>query len=150
LGADEVLLKYQGLDGEIRRTKIVFNPMPNELEHNSARYRLSLCSNQSISIFVVLSCDPPHEKPTAFFKAMTAARRETRAAGRDYHRRAAELEAQVAKLAGGLRRMRGRSPGDGGSLPLRWSPVLECPESQRCGCRYFLKPRRSALPRRKA
>src|SRR6478752_3665819 len=97
-GTDKVLLKYQGLDGEIRRTKIVFNPMPNELEHNSARYRLSLCSNQSISIFVVLSCDPPHEKPTAFFKAMTAARRETRAAGRDYHRRAAELEAQVAKL----------------------------------------------------
>ena len=81
--ADEVLLKYQGLDDEIRRTKIVFDPMPNELGHNAAHYRLSLRCNQSMSIFVVLSCDPPHEKPTAFFKAMTAARRETRAAGRD-------------------------------------------------------------------
>ena len=77
-GADEVLLKYQGLDGEIRRTKIVFDPMPSELGHNAARYRLSLRCNQSISIFVVLSCDPPHEKPTAFFKAMIAARRDAR------------------------------------------------------------------------
>jgi glycogen debranching enzyme len=81
--ADKVLLKYQGLDGEIRRTKIVFNPMPSELGHNAACYRLSLRCDQSMSIFVVLSCDPPHEKPIAFFKAMIAARRETRAAGRD-------------------------------------------------------------------
>jgi glycogen debranching enzyme len=80
--SDEVLLKYEGLDQEVRRTKIIFDPAPSEIKPYSARYQLSLVPQQSLAIFVALVADASDGRSTTFFKGMLAARRETRAATR--------------------------------------------------------------------
>ena len=82
IGANDVLLAYEGLDHVVRRTKIAFDPTPNSLESNLAHYRISLTPAQSITIFVSLECDPAEARPRNFFRSMIAAKRETRTATR--------------------------------------------------------------------
>ncbi len=82
-GADRVLLDYEGLDGKTRRTSLLFDPAPTELESGSATYRLDLAPAQSVSIFVVIACNArEHATSLPFFKAMVAARRDLKAATR--------------------------------------------------------------------
>ena len=80
---DVVLLNYEGLDSSVRRTKIVFDPAPIEIERHVARYRLNLEPHQSAAIFVELVCNPESEQPRNFFKALLASRRESRAGTRN-------------------------------------------------------------------
>ncbi|MBV8747559.1 MAG: amylo-alpha-1,6-glucosidase, partial [Xanthobacteraceae bacterium] len=80
---DAVLLNYEGLDKSVRRTKIVFDPTPIEIEQHVARYRLNLEPHQSAAIFVELVCNPEREQPRNFFKALLASRRESRTGTRN-------------------------------------------------------------------
>lgn len=77
---DHVILGYQGLDGQTRRTKLTFDPRPAKLTRNQAAYHLHLLPGQADHIFVTVSCDAPEEKPLAFLRALTTARRELRRA----------------------------------------------------------------------
>ena len=83
IGPDAVLLNYEGLDGVLRQTKVVFDPAPNTLEHHTARYQLTLAPNQVAAIFLALACGPAETWKPNFFKGLLAARRETRAATRN-------------------------------------------------------------------
>jgi glycogen debranching enzyme len=79
----DVLMRYEGLDGKTRRTTLLFDPAPTRLEQHQASYGLKLAPKQSVSIFLVVECDrPKRAKPRRFFRAMIAARRELRAATR--------------------------------------------------------------------
>jgi glycogen debranching enzyme len=79
----QVLLQYQGLDNEVRSTRVRFEPAPTRLSDRAAAYRVTLESKQSLAIFVTMECDPPEDSACMpFFPAMIASRRALRAASR--------------------------------------------------------------------
>jgi glycogen debranching enzyme len=81
VGADRAQLQYEGLDGQMRQTTLIFHPEPSKLEDHSAFYRLALAPKQSYAIFVSIECSPPDAgKQLAFFHAMVLARRTLKAA----------------------------------------------------------------------
>jgi glycogen debranching enzyme len=83
VGAHEVVLTYDGLDGKTRRTTLIFDPPPTEIKQDGASYQLVLEPHESTSFFVAIACDrPQHAAPLFFFKAMYSARRSLRAATR--------------------------------------------------------------------
>ena len=80
-GPQEVLLRYEGLDKKVRRTTILFDPVPTRLAQGAASYRLELAPKQSVPIFLVVECDQAAgSKPRPFFRAMMTARRELKLA----------------------------------------------------------------------
>ena len=76
----DVILDYQGLDGQARRTMLTFDPPPTDLVPGVASYALTLDPNERASLFVIVRCDgeraPP---PVPFFRGMIGAAREMRA-----------------------------------------------------------------------
>jgi glycogen debranching enzyme len=52
-----VLLRYQGLDGIVRRTRISFSARPMELTAGRARFRLRLPPGRATSLDVGISCE---------------------------------------------------------------------------------------------
>src|SRR6266705_1677741 len=81
--AGEVLLEYQGLDNELRSTRVLFDPAPTRLSDRAASYRVLLGSKQSWAIFVIIECNPAEvSRSPRFFRAMVASRRALKAATR--------------------------------------------------------------------
>jgi len=77
LTADSVLLEYRGLDGEVRRTTVGFDPRPTRLDRSGGIYQLHLAPDGRASIFIAIGCNPSERARTVpFFKAMFAARRD--------------------------------------------------------------------------
>ena len=56
-GKTEVALNYLGLDGNRRRTMMLFEPAPEQLSSNMASYAFALQPNESRSIYVTVTCD---------------------------------------------------------------------------------------------
>ncbi len=79
LGSDEVLHAYQGLDGIIRRTTLLFHPKPTKLTTHEATYRLEIPAGACCSLFVAVNCDKAVEEKVPFIRALLASRREMRA-----------------------------------------------------------------------
>jgi glycogen debranching enzyme len=48
---------YEGLDGVTRRTRVSFDPPPQELSGRQARYHLSLEPRQSVTLLVAITCE---------------------------------------------------------------------------------------------
>ncbi|MGB7277221.1 MAG: glycogen debranching N-terminal domain-containing protein, partial [Pseudolabrys sp.] len=84
VGKAEVALTYQGLDGNRRRTMILFDPVPERLSDSLAGYAFDLQPNESRSIYVTVNCDRGVEKRIAvpFRKGLRAAFHERQAANR--------------------------------------------------------------------
>ena len=84
VGKAEVALTYQGLDGNRRRTMILFDPAPERLSDSLAGYAFDLQPNESRSIYVTVNCDRGVEKRIAvpFRKGLRAAFHERQAANR--------------------------------------------------------------------
>lgn len=79
LGPDEVLHIYRGLDGNLRRTNLHFDPPPTRLTTGEARYRLDVMAGQTCSLFVAVSCNKdPEIARVPFIRALLSARREIR------------------------------------------------------------------------
>ena len=55
---DCVLLSYQGLDGELRSTRLQFSPRPTELSECSATFVVSLAPKQEAALAIAVSCEP--------------------------------------------------------------------------------------------
>ena len=83
-GAAGVALNYQGLDGNVRRTMLNFQPAPERLTGSLATYALTLQPNESRSIYVTVTCDRGAEKSPAlpFRKGLRAAFSEHKVAHR--------------------------------------------------------------------
>ena len=58
-----LLFGYEGLDGVTRRTRVSFDPPPQELSGRQARYHLSLAPRQSITLLVAIACELGAEAP---------------------------------------------------------------------------------------
>ena len=77
-------LNYQGLDGNRRRTMLLFEPAPERLSTSTASYAFELQPNESRSIYVTVKCDRDVEesRPLPFRKGLRAAFQEHRTASR--------------------------------------------------------------------
>lgn len=56
-----VVLGYRGLDGEVRRTRIDFEPAPFELAAGRARFELRLEPQGTVALDVAVTCEPGGE-----------------------------------------------------------------------------------------
>jgi glycogen debranching enzyme len=65
VGDGNVVLNYQGLDGNRRRTTVLFEPVPERLSESLASYAFVLQPNQSRAIYVTVNCDRGTEKHIA-------------------------------------------------------------------------------------
>jgi len=54
---DALVLAYEGLDGRVRRTRIVFAPAPTRLSEREAYYELRLEPNEDVSYRWAISCE---------------------------------------------------------------------------------------------
>jgi glycogen debranching enzyme len=75
VGKDQVALTYHGLDGDRRRTTLLFDPIPVKLSGSAAAYTFVLEPNESRSIYVTATCDRGDAKSEAlpFRKGLRAA-----------------------------------------------------------------------------
>ncbi|HLL28784.1 MAG TPA: amylo-alpha-1,6-glucosidase [Xanthobacteraceae bacterium] len=78
-----VVLRYDGLDGKRRETRIIFDPKPAELSEGAARFRVKLAPGDVIPIFIAVQCDYREKEPVRrFFPALLSAHHEVKAAAR--------------------------------------------------------------------
>ena len=63
--ADRVVLGYRGLDDIVRRTSMQFLPQPAQISPQSARFDISLQSQQETELNLVVSCQSGAEEPAA-------------------------------------------------------------------------------------
>ncbi len=84
IGKAEVALNYYGLDGNRRRTRILFDPMPQQLSGSLAGYSFDLQPNESRSIYVTVICDRSVEERSIvpFRKGLRAAFHERQSVSR--------------------------------------------------------------------
>lgn len=62
VGDGNVVLNYQGLDRNRRRTTVLFEPVPERLSESRASYAFVLQPNESRAIYVTVNCDRGTEK----------------------------------------------------------------------------------------
>jgi glycogen debranching enzyme len=76
-GPNGVLFSYEGLDGKERRTKLEFDPAPEQVTDRFVRYRLTLAPLQCWRQYTSVSCDGQNQPPAAsFLRGLIQARRE--------------------------------------------------------------------------
>ncbi len=83
-GSAKVTLNYRGIDGNRRRTMLMFEPAPTRISSTTASYELDLPPQGSHSIYVTVSCDSNTEDhhPLPFRKGLRAAFQEHKTASR--------------------------------------------------------------------
>jgi glycogen debranching enzyme len=83
-GGTEVALNYLGLDGNRRRTTLLFEPAPERLSTVLASYSFELQPNKGRSLYVTVQCDHGvgETRPLPFRKGLRAAFNEHKTASR--------------------------------------------------------------------
>jgi glycogen debranching enzyme len=61
----EVNLHYEGLDSELRSTKITFTPQPTKLSESNAEFRVELKSRETLTVLVTVACKRAFRDQTA-------------------------------------------------------------------------------------
>lgn len=83
VGTGRVVLAYEGLDNEMRVTTVRFDPVPEALTGNLARFRIDLAPGQRKVVLMAVTCaaQPAHAfSGERFFFRLRQARRAVRAA----------------------------------------------------------------------
>jgi glycogen debranching enzyme len=76
---DAVHFRYRGLDRQIRETRLSFEPQPDDIELNTATYRITLRPYERIFLYVQADCqEQTAGAPLAFPAALRAATRALR------------------------------------------------------------------------
>ena len=83
--SERVLLGYEGLDGLVRRTRLVFAPAPAALTDREAQFDVSLPPKGEATFDLTIVCEPAgHEIPAlSFDRAATRVERSLRTADED-------------------------------------------------------------------
>lgn len=82
-----VVLGYEGLDAVTRSTWLRFDPPPDQLEPEEACYAFTLAPGAAVVVTLEIRCHEGESRSAPspdFFSAMRAARRDLRAAHREY------------------------------------------------------------------
>ncbi|VVM07830.1 hypothetical protein MAMC_01847 [Methylacidimicrobium cyclopophantes] len=85
VGTEEVLLRYVGLDGRGRTTRLRFDPQPLSLSPDSAVFSIELPSRGAGMVFVEIACEEESaRRPVrpSFYASFLESRRALRAASR--------------------------------------------------------------------
>jgi glycogen debranching enzyme len=74
----EVLLRYAGLDGVVRRTRIIFSVGPHQVSEREAVFQVRLPPTRATSIDITISCEAGarHPRPLPVEQALERARRQ--------------------------------------------------------------------------
>jgi glycogen debranching enzyme len=84
IAPDRSVLTYRGLDDKLRRTTVIFDPVPAKLETTSASYSIELLPGESLPVFMTIDCNPASDhKAPPFLRGLRAARRDMSAVSRD-------------------------------------------------------------------
>lgn len=75
VGDREVLLRYSGLDGVVRRTRITFSRPPDTLDAEHASFDLDLPDAQALTIDVAIACELGDDRPSGHVSWEEAAER---------------------------------------------------------------------------
>ncbi|HFC97452.1 MAG TPA: amylo-alpha-1,6-glucosidase [Thermosulfurimonas dismutans] len=75
---DRVRISYQGLDGKLRTTEILFSTPPSALTPEEARFFLSLPPKEKVNLAMVVRCLQGEERPERRFGSALFLRREER------------------------------------------------------------------------
>jgi glycogen debranching enzyme len=70
----ELVLGYRGLDKQVRRTRIVFDPVPGKLTASRADFKITLPPKGEAHIYATIGCEPDAEAQyqlTDYFSAFT-------------------------------------------------------------------------------
>ncbi|MGD9896818.1 MAG: glycogen debranching N-terminal domain-containing protein [Candidatus Methylacidiphilaceae bacterium] len=81
VGTEEVLLRYMGLDGRARATRLRFDPKPLSLSPDSAVFPMELPPRGAGMVFVEIACEEGSAKRSvhhSFFGSFLESRRELR------------------------------------------------------------------------
>ena len=70
IDADRVQFAYHGLDDQIRRTTIAFEPVPTHLSASLASFRLDLEPGKAMSVFAAASCNGTNPQRPSFMRAL--------------------------------------------------------------------------------
>ena len=62
-----VALRYHGLDGVLRQTRLLFSPRPTEVSGSGARFELRLPSQESEAIDVTIVCEGTDARPAVSY-----------------------------------------------------------------------------------
>ncbi|NPB09603.1 MAG: amylo-alpha-1,6-glucosidase, partial [Thermodesulfobacteria bacterium] len=74
---DGVTFAYRGLDGRLRRTRIVFSPRPSELDAERALFWVKLGPKERLHLYLTVACLlDDEEKELPFARAYLSTRRE--------------------------------------------------------------------------
>lgn len=84
VGQTQVALNYQGLDGNRRRTTMLFDPAPEQLSKSTAAYAFELKRNESRSVYLTVKCELGVEENVTvpFRKGLRMAFKEHKTASR--------------------------------------------------------------------
>ena len=81
--ADQVIITYIGRDSAVRRTTVMFDPAPTEINVNSASHSITLPPRNEKALFLTVGCDQaPDMRPGRFLRGFLSARRELRTPSR--------------------------------------------------------------------
>ena len=84
---DSVLLSYEGLDREIRRTRLQFDPQPLRVSDSELEFDLTLRPKQQARFELLISCDQPkRDASIAFSHALSAARQDLNSVADEFPR----------------------------------------------------------------
>ena len=89
--AGGAMFSYHGLDGVVRRSLIRFDPEPQRLDEESARFVLTMEPNQRVPLFMTVSCTEDPAEPRPAYRFLSCLRQAQKAA-RGAARRAASVE----------------------------------------------------------
>jgi glycogen debranching enzyme len=74
-----VVLSYEGLDGRMRASALIFDPPPTELTSSVASYAIDLAPRERYSLFATVGCDGSGRTPPApFLRGLVSATRATK------------------------------------------------------------------------
>ena len=67
IGSNDVLLSYKGRDERLRETHLCFDPAPEELSENHARFNIMVPPGERRTLFLYIGCQrrPPSPDPSA-------------------------------------------------------------------------------------
>jgi glycogen debranching enzyme len=65
VGAAGVVLRYAGLDGVIRRTRVSLTPAPQHIDEGEATFMLDLAVRRAVTIDLAVSCEAGRARPTS-------------------------------------------------------------------------------------
>lgn len=77
---NSILMTYEGLDQELRRTRIEVDPAPSTITPGELHFEADLAPGQSTAFHLSIDCDPKNRRSIGYARAMAGAETELKAA----------------------------------------------------------------------